>query len=98
MFCNSSLCCNDAGFLQKNNSLDEKNRLVGDFKESSKNQQSCDNSEHFRQTETDFSNLFARGEIIILLFMDFLTIKLDLILSFKSLLFRFLKKNSELNV
>uniref|UniRef100_A0A8C1K5Y3 Glutamate decarboxylase 1b n=1 Tax=Cyprinus carpio TaxID=7962 RepID=A0A8C1K5Y3_CYPCA len=60
MFCNSSPCCNDAGFLQKNNSLDEKSRMVGAFKESAKNQMSCDNSERFTRAETDFSNLFAR--------------------------------------
>lgn len=61
MFCNSPPCCNDAGFLQKNNSLDEKTRMVGAFKESAKNQLTCDNSEHFSRAETDFSNLFARG-------------------------------------
>uniref|UniRef100_A0A8C1XHC1 Glutamate decarboxylase 1b n=1 Tax=Cyprinus carpio TaxID=7962 RepID=A0A8C1XHC1_CYPCA len=59
MFCNSSPCCNDAGFLQKNNSLDEKSRMVGAFKESAKSQM-CDNSERFTRAETDFSNLFAR--------------------------------------
>ncbi|KTG03328.1 hypothetical protein cypCar_00008857 [Cyprinus carpio] len=47
-------------FLQKNNSLDEKSRMVGAFKESAKNQMSCDNSERFTRAETDFSNLFAR--------------------------------------
>uniref|UniRef100_A0A9J7YK15 Glutamate decarboxylase 1b n=2 Tax=Cyprinus carpio TaxID=7962 RepID=A0A9J7YK15_CYPCA len=59
MFCNSSPCCNDAGFLQKNNSLDEKSRMVGAFKESAKSQM-CDNSERFTRAEIDFSNLFAR--------------------------------------
>lgn len=52
--------CNTLGFLQKNNSLDEKGRLAGQ-----KNLLSCDNSDRdarFRLTETDFSNLFARGE------------------------------------
>ncbi|RXN38251.1 glutamate-rich 2-like isoform X2 [Labeo rohita] len=49
-------------FLQKNNSLDEKNRMVGAFKESAKNQMSCDNSERFTRAETDFSNQFARGK------------------------------------
>lgn len=52
--------CNTLGFLQKNNSLDEKSRLAGQ-----KNLLACDNSERdarFRRTETDFSNLFARGE------------------------------------
>uniref|UniRef100_A0A3Q2XBF0 Glutamate decarboxylase 1 n=1 Tax=Hippocampus comes TaxID=109280 RepID=A0A3Q2XBF0_HIPCM len=49
--------CNTLGFLQKNNSLEEKGRL------SQKNLLSCDNSDRdarFRRTETDFSNLFAR--------------------------------------
>lgn len=52
--------CNTLGFLQKNNSLEEKGRLAGH-----KNLLSCDNSDRdarFRLTETDFSNLFARGE------------------------------------
>lgn len=52
--------CNTLGFLQKNNSLDEKGRLAGQ-----KNMLACNNSERdarFRRTETDFSNLFARGE------------------------------------
>lgn len=52
--------CNTLGFLQKNNSLEEKGRLAGQ-----KNFLSCDNSDRdarFRRTETDFSNLFARGE------------------------------------
>lgn len=52
--------CNTLGFLQKNNSLEEKGRLAGQ-----KNLLSCDNSDRdarFRRTETDFSNLFARGE------------------------------------
>uniref|UniRef100_A0AAQ4PKH9 Glutamate decarboxylase 1a n=1 Tax=Gasterosteus aculeatus aculeatus TaxID=481459 RepID=A0AAQ4PKH9_GASAC len=50
--------CNTLGFLQKNNSLEEKGRLAGH-----KNLLSCDNSDRdarFRLTETDFSNLFAR--------------------------------------
>uniref|UniRef100_A0A8C7XH16 Glutamate decarboxylase 1b n=1 Tax=Oryzias sinensis TaxID=183150 RepID=A0A8C7XH16_9TELE len=48
--------CNTLGFLQKNNSLDEKGRLAGH-----KNLLSCDNSGReswFRRTETDFSNLY----------------------------------------
>lgn len=52
--------CNTLGFLQKNNSLDDKGRLAGQ-----KNLLSCDNSDRdarFRLTETDFSNLYARGE------------------------------------
>lgn len=51
------------GFLQKNNSLEE--RIVSSFKErSAKNLLSCDNmgqETRFRRTETDFSNLYARG-------------------------------------
>lgn len=52
--------CNTLGFLQKNNSLEDKGRLAGQ-----KNLLSCNNSDRdarFRLTETDFSNLFARGE------------------------------------
>lgn len=52
--------CNTLGFLQKNNSLDDKGRLSGQ-----KNLLSCNNGDRdsrFRLTETDFSNLFARGE------------------------------------
>lgn len=63
--CGMEVCgdnsCSSLGFLQKNNSLDEKGRLAGQ-----KNLLSCNNSERdarFRRTETDFSNLFARGEI-----------------------------------
>ncbi|EPQ02292.1 Glutamate decarboxylase 1, partial [Myotis brandtii] len=53
------------GFLQRTNSLEEKSRLVSAFKDrqASKNLISCENSDrdgHFRRTETDFSNLFAR--------------------------------------
>lgn len=53
--------CNTLGFLQKNNSLDDKGRLAGQ-----KSMLACNNSERdarFRRTETDFSNLFARGEV-----------------------------------
>ena len=68
----SSAPCNHLGFLQKNNNLEEKSRIVGSFQEqSSKNQLSCDNSDRdtrFRRTETDFSNLFARGKLPINLF------------------------------
>lgn len=64
----TSPACNHLGFLQKNNNLEEKSRIVSSFKErSSKNLLSCDNSDrdmHFRRTETDFSNLFARGRIV----------------------------------
>uniref|UniRef100_A0A669DN89 Glutamate decarboxylase 1 n=1 Tax=Oreochromis niloticus TaxID=8128 RepID=A0A669DN89_ORENI len=52
------------GFLQKNNNLEERSRIVSSFKErTAKNLLSCDNSggeAHFRRTETDFSNLYAR--------------------------------------
>uniref|UniRef100_A0A8C2D1L5 Glutamate decarboxylase 1b n=1 Tax=Cyprinus carpio TaxID=7962 RepID=A0A8C2D1L5_CYPCA len=58
--CTRKLGMKICGFLQKNNSLDEKSRMVGAFKESAKNQMSCDNSERFTRAETDFSNLFAR--------------------------------------
>uniref|UniRef100_A0A8B9M253 Glutamate decarboxylase 1 n=1 Tax=Astyanax mexicanus TaxID=7994 RepID=A0A8B9M253_ASTMX len=54
----------NVGFLQKNNNLDEKSRIVGAFTEqpSSKNLLTRDNEResHFRHTETDFSNLYAR--------------------------------------
>lgn len=54
------------GFLQKNNSLEERSRIVSSFKErAAKNLLSCDNTggdARFRRTETDFSNLFARGK------------------------------------
>ncbi|KAF3858551.1 hypothetical protein F7725_011752 [Dissostichus mawsoni] len=56
--CTRKLGMKICGFLQKNNSLDEKGRLAGQ-----KNLLSCDNSDRdarFRLTETDFSNLFAR--------------------------------------
>ncbi|KPP68148.1 glutamate decarboxylase 1-like [Scleropages formosus] len=49
--------------MDKNNSLDEKSRIGGSFKErqSSKNVLSCENRDpRFGHTETDFSNLFAR--------------------------------------
>ncbi|KAG8124938.1 hypothetical protein E2320_020184 [Naja naja] len=57
---------NPAGFLQRNNSLEDKSRLVSAFKErqSSRNLLACENSEkegRFQKTETDFSNLYARG-------------------------------------
>uniref|UniRef100_A0ACB8G146 Glutamate decarboxylase gad1 n=1 Tax=Sphaerodactylus townsendi TaxID=933632 RepID=A0ACB8G146_9SAUR len=58
-------CNNDVGFLQRNNSLEDKSRLVSTLKErqSSRNLLACENSEkeaRFRRTETDFSNLYAR--------------------------------------
>lgn len=60
-------CNNDVGFLQRTNSLEDKGRIVGSLKErqSSKNLLACENSERearFRRTETDFSNLYARGK------------------------------------
>ena len=60
-------CNNDVGFLQRTNSLEDKSRIVGSLKErqSSKNLLACENSERearFRRTETDFSNLYARGK------------------------------------
>lgn len=55
------------GFLQKNNNLEERSRIVSSFKErTAKNLLSCDNSggeARFRRTETDFSNLYARGRL-----------------------------------
>ncbi|ETE69637.1 Glutamate decarboxylase 1, partial [Ophiophagus hannah] len=58
---------NPAGFLQRNNSLEDKSRLVSALKErqSSRNLLACENSEkegRFQKTETDFSNLYARGK------------------------------------
>lgn len=62
----SASSCNRLGFLQKNNSLEERSRIVSSLKErAAKNLLSCDNSggeARFRRTETDFSNLFARGK------------------------------------
>lgn len=64
----SSSSCKRLGFLQKNNSLEERSRIVSSFKErAAKNLQlSCDNmggETRFSRTETDFSNLFARGRL-----------------------------------
>lgn len=64
-------CPNPAGFLQRNNSLEDKSRLVSALKErqSSRNLLACENSEkegRFQKTETDFSNLYARGKVPIL--------------------------------
>lgn len=57
--------CHHVGFLQKNNSLEERSRIVSSLKErTAKTLLSCDNiggDVRFRRTETDFSNLFARG-------------------------------------
>lgn len=65
----SSVLCNNLGFLQKNNNLEERTRIASSFKESqsSKNVLSSDNSSRdsrFMRVETDFSNLFARGKWI----------------------------------
>lgn len=59
--------CNNVGFLQRTNSLEDKGRIVSSLKEkqSSKSLLACENSEkgsRFRRTETDFSNLYARGK------------------------------------
>ncbi|KAG5852645.1 glutamate decarboxylase 1 isoform X1 [Anguilla anguilla] len=63
--CTRKLGMKICGFLQKNNSFEEKSRIVSSFKErqSPKNLLSCENIDRdsrFRRTETDFSNLFAR--------------------------------------
>lgn len=60
-------CNNNVGFLQRTNSLEDKSRIVSSLKErqSSKSLLTCENSEkesRFRRTETDFSNLYARGK------------------------------------
>uniref|UniRef100_A0A8C7L490 Glutamate decarboxylase 1 n=1 Tax=Oncorhynchus kisutch TaxID=8019 RepID=A0A8C7L490_ONCKI len=51
--------CNNLGFLQKNNNLEEK---ISSFKERSSKDllDNSDRDSRFRRTETDFSNLFAR--------------------------------------
>lgn len=56
----SSAPCNNLGFLQKNNNLEEK---ISSFKERSSKDllDNSDRDSRFRRTETDFSNLFARG-------------------------------------
>uniref|UniRef100_A0AAR2LR88 Glutamate decarboxylase 1 n=1 Tax=Pygocentrus nattereri TaxID=42514 RepID=A0AAR2LR88_PYGNA len=63
-FQSSSPSPNNPGFLQKNNNVDEKGRIVGPFTEqpSPKNLLTRDNERgsRFRHTETDFSNLYAR--------------------------------------
>ncbi|MED6232712.1 glutamate decarboxylase gad1 [Ilyodon furcidens] len=52
------------GFLQKNDSLEERSRIASSLKErTAKNLMACDNTggdARFRRTETDFSNLYAR--------------------------------------
>uniref|UniRef100_A0A8C1DE54 Glutamate decarboxylase 1 n=1 Tax=Cyprinus carpio carpio TaxID=630221 RepID=A0A8C1DE54_CYPCA len=59
----SSSLCNNTGFLQKNNNVDDKSRIVGFFNEQQpKSILTRDNERdpRFRRTETDFSNLYAR--------------------------------------
>ncbi len=61
----SSSLCNNTGFLQKNNNVDDKSRIVGVFNDQQpKSILTRDNERdpRFRRTETDFSNLYARGE------------------------------------
>uniref|UniRef100_A0A8C5R908 Glutamate decarboxylase 1 n=1 Tax=Leptobrachium leishanense TaxID=445787 RepID=A0A8C5R908_9ANUR len=63
--CTKKLGLKICGFLQRNNSLEERSRILSSFKErqSSKNLLVCENIEkdsRFRRAETDFSNLYAR--------------------------------------
>ncbi|XP_053546057.1 glutamate decarboxylase 1 isoform X1 [Bombina bombina] len=63
--CTKKIGLKICGFLQRNNSLEERSRIVSSFKErqSSKNLLDCENIEkdsRFRRAETDFSNLYAR--------------------------------------
>lgn len=58
---------NNLGFLQKNNNLDEKSRIVASLNEPSSPQKLSLQDSHFRRSETDFSNLYARGERVRLL-------------------------------
>uniref|UniRef100_A0A8C4SB67 Glutamate decarboxylase 1 n=1 Tax=Erpetoichthys calabaricus TaxID=27687 RepID=A0A8C4SB67_ERPCA len=63
--CTRKLGMKICGFLQRNNSLEDKSRIVSSFKErqAAKNLLSCENIDRdprFRRTETDFSNLYAR--------------------------------------
>uniref|UniRef100_A0A673ZWM0 Glutamate decarboxylase 1 n=1 Tax=Salmo trutta TaxID=8032 RepID=A0A673ZWM0_SALTR len=63
----SSAPCNNLGFLQKNNNLEEK---ISSFKERSSKDllDNSDRDSRFRRTETDFSNLFARDLLPVLCF------------------------------
>lgn len=65
-FHSSSSLCDNVGFLQKNNNADDKSRIVGFFndQQTSKSIFTQDNEREsrYRRTETDFSNLYARGE------------------------------------
>lgn len=62
----SSSLCGRVGFLQKNNNLDDKSRIVGLFNDQQPSKsiftQDNERESRFRRTETDFSNLYARGE------------------------------------
>jgi len=63
--CQSSSVCNNVGFLQKNNNVEDKSRIVGVFNDQQpRSILTRDNAREsgFRRTETDFSNLYARGE------------------------------------
>lgn len=56
----------DVGFLQRTNSIEDKGRTASSLKDrqSSKNVNTSENSDRsslFRRAETDFSNLYARG-------------------------------------
>lgn len=66
--------CNNLGFLQKNNNLDEKSRIVASLNEPPSPQKLGLRDSHFRHTETDFSNLYARGERVHLLFPAFVKV------------------------
>lgn len=64
-FQSSSLCAH-VGFLQKNNNVDDKSRIVGIFNDQQPSKsiftQDNEGESSFRRAETDFSNLYARGE------------------------------------
>lgn len=66
--------CNNLGFLQKNNNLDEKSRIVSSLNEPPSPQKLGLQDPRFRHTETDFSNLYARGEKVHLLSPAFLKV------------------------
>lgn len=55
--------CKHVGFLQKSNNLEESGRMTHSDG-AAKKLLSCDNGDpRFRRTETDFSNMFARGRL-----------------------------------
>ncbi|XP_072837625.1 glutamate decarboxylase 1 isoform X2 [Pogona vitticeps] len=64
--CTKKIGLKICGFLQRNNSLEDKSRLVSALKERQPAKTllvTCENNEkeaRFRRTETDFSNLYAR--------------------------------------